>query len=246
MFPESSLSAPIGQPFIILPIVDSTNNYAMGLVHEGMASHGTAVFAQYQAAGKGQRGKQWDSEEGMNLILSIILQTPPSAKPFQLSALIALACRDLVLREVKSEVSVKWPNDIYWRDRKAAGILIENKFQGPEWKWCIAGIGMNLNQVSFDPSLKNPVSLKQVTGRDFDCLQMARDLCEMISFRYQKFDPAILLSEYNECLYKKNEMVTLQHDGQTLQTIIRGVNEKGELLTSDITERTFDQAVWLG
>lgn len=245
MFPESPLLPSIGQPFIILPQVDSTNNYAMGLVHEGMATHGTAVFTHFQTAGKGQRGKSWNSQPGQNLMITFILRPPIDAKPFHLSAMVALACRDLVLNYTKSEVSVKWPNDIYWRDRKTAGILVENKFQGTNWSWCIAGIGMNINQTAFDPAIKNPASLKQVCGKDLNTIEIAHELCKILQDKFQSFHPSSLLQEYNESLYKKGQLVTLQAASGTFQTIIRGVNSAGELVTEDEVERKFDQAIWI-
>ena len=245
MFPESPLLPSIGQPFIILPQVDSTNNYAMGLAHEGMATHGTAVFTHHQTAGKGQRGKSWTSAPGQNLMITFILRPPVAARPFHLSAMIALACRDLILNYAKSEVSVKWPNDIYWRDRKTAGILVENKFQASSWNWCIAGIGMNLNQIEFDPGIKNPVSLKQICGRDFETISLAGELCRILEQRYQAFEPAGLLEEYNNSLYKKDQQVMLQSGSNTYLTTIRGVNNAGELITEDEIQRKFDQAVWI-
>ena len=71
--PPSSVNSPIGQPFLVLDKVDSTNNYAMGLVHAGLAKHGQACFAHHQFAGKGQRGKEWNSPEGENITMSVVL-----------------------------------------------------------------------------------------------------------------------------------------------------------------------------
>ena len=121
----SSLN-PIGLPFIELPAVDSTNNYAMGLVREGMAQHGTAVFAHEQTRGKGQRNKQWLSGNRDNIALSLILNPGRilNTEVFILSMAAANAAFQLINRYIPEELSIKWPNDIYWRDRKAAGILI--------------------------------------------------------------------------------------------------------------------------
>ena len=72
------------------------------------------------------------------------------------------------------ETSIKWPNDIYWRDRKAGGILIENILQGKKWKFAIVGIGININQTLFPASLPNPVSLKQITGKTFNVVELGK------------------------------------------------------------------------
>lgn len=242
---QTSPIPPIGQPFIKLAQVDSTNNYAMGLVHEGMATHGTVVFARHQSAGKGQRGKTWISEPGQNITLSLILTPPPGLKPFLLSSMIALSCREFVDAYAKSEVYVKWPNDIYWRDRKAGGILIENLVTGIESKWSVAGIGLNINQVSFPDETNRPVSLKQITGKSFDPEELAIALCSVIDKRFNSYDPSSILAEYNEHLLFKDQKVKLKSGQVTFETIIKGVNESGELITQDVCERTFREVTWL-
>ena len=146
----SSLN-PIGTPFIELHTVDSTNNYAMGLVHAGMAQHGTAVFAHEQTKGRGQRNKAWVSEPGANIALSVIFQPPAfsTSQLFMISKLVATAVLNFFNSYATTDTSIKWPNDIYWRDRKAGGILIENMVNGSTWNWAVVGIGININQVNF-------------------------------------------------------------------------------------------------
>lgn len=243
--PQTSPLPPIGQPFIKLAQVDSTNNYAMGLIHEGMATHGTAVFAWHQLAGRGQRGKTWISEPGQNITLSLILTPPPGLKPFILSAIIALSCREFIESYAKSEVYVKWPNDIYWRDRKAGGILIENLVSGIESKWSVAGMGININQVSFPDETNRPVSLKQITGKSFDPELLSKELCSIIDKRFNSYEPSSILAEYNENLLFKGQKVKLKSGQVTFETIIKGVNESGELVTCDVCERTFREVTWV-
>ena len=125
-----SSSNRIGSPFIELPTVDSTNNYAMGLVHAGMAQHGTAVFTHDQTKGRGQRSKNWNSEAKSNIAISVIIE-PKELSPsqaFMLSKAIAVGTLYFFDSYAQTDVKIKWPNDIYWRDRKAGGILIENVF----------------------------------------------------------------------------------------------------------------------
>lgn len=245
MLPETSSQPSIGQPFIHLAQVDSTNNYAMGLAHEGLATHGTAIFANHQTSGKGQRGKTWNSSPGQNIILSLILQPLPGYSPFTLSALLAISCRKFVQHYAKSEVTVKWPNDIYWRDRKAGGILIENIFRNDKWQWCIAGMGININQVQFSPDLKNPVSLKQITGAEMDTADLARELCQTIDSNLRLLSPEQILQEYNSLLFKKGEQVRLRSSGGEFLTIIDHVTSDGILVTRDNSlERKFSTAEW--
>ena len=119
---------PIGEPFIELSEVDSSNNYAMQQVQAQMAAHGFTCFAHFQKAGKGQRGKEWITERGQNILMSCVVE--PSFlsidNQFILNAAVALACFDLFNLYAIDKTSIKWPNDIYWEDRKAGGILVEN------------------------------------------------------------------------------------------------------------------------
>ncbi|MBC7889898.1 MAG: biotin--[acetyl-CoA-carboxylase] ligase [Ferruginibacter sp.] len=234
-----------GPSFVILKQVDSTNNYAMAKVHAGMAKHGNAWFSNHQTQGKGQRGKAWLTGEGQNIALSVVLNPKllNITHPFQLSTTIALALFDLFSRYAGDETSIKWPNDIYWRDRKAGGILIENKFSGLNWKWAVAGIGVNINQTLFDKELINPVSLMQITGKNFDPVELAKELQGLILKRTSEFltkSYEIILGEYNQHLYKIHEPVRLKKDNMIFETVIRGVSPRGQLQTSDKIERSFE------
>lgn len=209
----------------------------MALVHEGMASHGTAVFAHTQTAGKGQRGKQWITDPGANIILSVLVDASPirHLPSFTLSAAAALAARDLFTRYALHDTSIKWPNDIYWRDRKAAGILIENAYRGKEWQWAVIGIGLNVNQVRFPDLPRPPVSLKQITGRTFDAVTLARELCALLEERWQALlregaDPTF--TRYQEHLLGMGQHVRLQREGIAFETEVLGVLPDGRLRTN--------------
>ncbi len=231
--------------FSILDSVDSTNNYAMAKIHAGMAKHGMAWFAYDQQAGKGQFGKNWESKAGQNITLSIAI-TPAavfSRNQFYFNAVVAIACLEFFKKYAGDETSIKWPNDIYWRDRKAGGILIENKIMGKSWKWAVIGIGININQVSFSKNLENAVSLKQITGETFDPVLLAKELTELVLTGINMVSiihlPAILL-KYNEQLYKKDQKVFLKKDNVVFETCIKEVNGSGQLITFDSLERQFN------
>jgi BirA family transcriptional regulator, biotin operon repressor / biotin---[acetyl-CoA-carboxylase] ligase len=237
-------AGPIGHPFIILSQVDSTNNYAMRQIQAGLATHGITWFAQEQTAGKGQRGKSWLTTPNQNIMLSTVIQ--PRLLPgqqFGLSATVALACYDFYKNYAGDETRIKWPNDLYWRDRKAGGILIENVFRGADWLFAVVGIGININQVQFDPLLPNPVSLKQITGKDFDTVELAAALCNALQKRFQTLISGgidVILKEYQQVLYKVHEPVTLKKGSILFETTIQGVSDTGRLLTKDVIEREFD------
>ena len=235
----------IGNTFTILESVDSTNNYAMAKVHAGLAKHGNAYFTGHQTAGKGQRGKHWASSKGENIALSCILQPFMLSleNHFQLSMAVALACYDLINHYTMSETSIKWPNDIYWRDRKAGGILIENNIQGEQWIFAVAGIGLNINQTLFPEELRNPVSLKQITGRTFDIVEMAKELCNHLQKRFETLSSKSmpkLLSDYNSILYKKGQIVRLAYKNAICETVIKGVNEEGQLIATGPVDNIFN------
>ncbi len=231
--------------FYLLNSVDSTNNYAMAKVHAGMASHGMAWFANEQTQGKGQRSKGWQAEPGKNIILSIVLKPPPifRAQPFYLSSLIAIACAEFLQQNSAQNISIKWPNDLYWRDRKAGGILIENVFAGDQWKWAIVGIGINVNQTQFGEGLLHPVSLQEIAGRLMNPELLARQLHQYILEKVKgstEENIKLLRAAYNERLFKKGQEVRLKKDSAVFQTTIMRVNEAGQLVTLDTMERIFD------
>lgn len=238
--------------FTILSTVDSTNNYAMAKVHEGMAKHGDAFFALEQTAGKGQRGKQWLAADGQNIILSIVVEPfqLKTAQQFFLSAAVALGCYDFFSGYAGDETKIKWPNDIYWRDRKAGGVLIETINRGNDWKYVVIGIGLNINQASFDESLKKAVSLKQITGKENDVIALAKELQFFVLKRIEQIYSTLfndLLNEYNQYLFKLNETVKLRKNNIVFETTILGVNAEGKLITKDALERelNFDSVEWV-
>ena len=231
--------------FTILDTVDSTNNYAMAKVRAGLAKHGNAWFSYIQTAGNGQRGNTWQTSESVNIALSVVfeIQILNSAQQFQLSVAVALGCYDFFNKYAGDETAIKWPNDIYWRDRKAGGVLIENVFHGKGWKYAVVGIGININQSVFDNNLKNPVSLKQITGKTFNVVELAKELHQIILKRYDqlKNEPfTILFKEYSQHLFGLNQLVKLKKDNSIFETTIKGVSEHGQLITQDTTERFFN------
>jgi BirA family biotin operon repressor/biotin-[acetyl-CoA-carboxylase] ligase len=212
-----------------------------------------------QTQGKGQRGKQWKGGNGENIAISIVIA--PSvlgiSQQFALSAAVAVGTHQFFSSYAGEETSIKWPNDIYWRDRKAAGILIENVIgqqrvgsEAAYWKNAVAGIGANINQTQFDLSLNNPVSLKQITGKQFDCSTLAKQLHQSV---IAKVDEVLsgnfteIYIYYNEHLYKKNNRVILRKNTIEFETLIQSVSTTGQLLTTDIIDNqfTFGEVEWV-
>ena len=231
-----------------LESVDSTNNYAMAKVHAGLAKHGAAWFAHRQFAGKGQRGKGWDSAPGMNVILSLVVEPSlfPPLTPFLLTQLFSNCIAGIWDGFTNGETSIKWPNDIYWRDRKAGGILIENVFRGDAWLFAVCGIGLNINQTEFAATSGRPVSLRQVTGREHDPLAIARSISGSFYNKLNEFEPTDVRREYNERLFAKRMAVQLRRKDELITTIIDHVDENGRLHTTNPNHKfNFGEIEWL-
>ena len=183
----------MGEPLIELPLVDSTNIYAMAQIKAGLAKSGSCYTADFQTNGKGQHGRVWESSKGQNLLCSYILElntldalknwTPTDQIGF--SAAIALGARAFFAAFAGSETKIKKPNDIYFRDRKAGGLLIENLVRGKEWTWTVIGIGMNINQSSFSSAATNPISLQEITKQSWDLKTMQQHLTDALNMAIQ-------------------------------------------------------------
>lgn len=184
----------LGAPLIELSTIDSTNIYAMAQIKAGLAKSGSCYTADFQTNGKGQHGRVWESSKGQNLLCSYILElntldalknwTPADQIGF--SAAIALGARAFFAAFAGSETKIKKPNDIYFSDRKAGGILIENLVRGQEWTWTVIGIGMNINQTEFSPAAlnsvsSNPISLQEITNQSWDIKKMQQHLSEALN-----------------------------------------------------------------
>ncbi|UAY54054.1 biotin--[acetyl-CoA-carboxylase] ligase [Arachidicoccus terrestris] len=224
----------IGNPLTILDEVESSNNYATRLALQGLAHHGHGILARYQSAGKGQRGKTWQGAAGQNIALSVVLDMHgvPLTRNFELSMAIALGVYDFFSHFAGEDTRIKWPNDIYWRDRKAVGILIENTIKGQNWIWAVAGMGINMNQTAFEGEMETKaVSLRQITGQNFDIEPGARLLCTYLEARYQQFlrDPEALMDQYNSVLFRKNETTTLCYLGDDYNCRVLAVDAQGRL-----------------
>ncbi|HET9055853.1 MAG TPA: biotin--[acetyl-CoA-carboxylase] ligase [Chitinophagaceae bacterium] len=247
-----------------LSSVDSTNNYAMQQIRTGLAKHGMAWFAHEQYAGKGQRNKQWSAAPGENITMSIVLEPTflSVGEQFQLSAAIALGTFDFFSKYAGDETKIKWPNDIYWRDRKAGGILIENviglkpesandktektnkdKQQAITHKYTIAGIGININQTKFSESLLNPVSLKQITGKSFDAFELAGELYQCILERFKQLRNSgfkQIYEAYSSHLYKIHQTSKFKKSNRVFEATVKSVTLRGKLVLQHSIEEEYD------
>ncbi len=186
---------------------DSTNTQLQNDRHN--LENLTVYAAYFQTAGRGQRGNRWESKRGENLTFSILFKPEDIAAKdqFVISEAVALGIVDY-LAEKGVECRIKWPNDIYYKDLKISGILIENGISCDKLAYSIAGIGININQEKFDSSAPNPTSLKLLTGKEYD---IRRELPNIVSSIAERYVKAIsgkaqeLENDYLTFLYRRGE-----------------------------------------
>jgi len=198
----------------------------MALIHEGLAVDGLTIMARHQLAGRGQRGRQWHGEPGQSLMMSLILRPFPVnlSRQFLFSASVALGLLEVCQSFQADGWAIKWPNDLYWNDRKAAGILIENSIQGRKWNWAVVGIGLNLNQTEFPAGLVHAVSVRQVTGMEYSPKEVAGSLAYSIRKHLDmiKTDADTIIEAYNRNLYKSGKAALLSKQGRSFEARILG------------------------
>ncbi|MFA5818944.1 MAG: biotin--[acetyl-CoA-carboxylase] ligase [Bacteroidales bacterium] len=200
----------IGSKLFFFDNLPSTNTHAAHLLKSSDLPEGAIVYTNYQSAGRGQMGNKWESEEGKNLLISIVL-FPSMINPadqFLISMTVSLGICDFLKRYI-SVCAIKWPNDIYVNNDKIAGILIENSIMGDQIENTIAGIGLNINQEKFLSNAPNPVSLSLLTGSSYDLATCLNQLASDLDKRYKQLISehfAEIKHEYVSRLYRLNEL----------------------------------------
>lgn len=223
------------QPRIIrLEETTSTNNYLRGLVGKESLPEGSIVVTEYQTAGRGQVGNTWESEPGKNLMFSVILYPDflPANRQFLISQIAALSVKEALDAYVDG-ITVKWPNDIYWHDQKICGMLIENDLTGHSLYCSVIGIGININQREFLSDALNPVSLVQITGREYDREEILNSFLKRLYDRYlgllQEKEEEIRCA-YMAALYRGNGFHLYRDEQGVFRACIQGIEPTGHLI----------------
>ena len=217
----------------------STNALCWEMNREETLPEGFVLHTDFQTAGKGQPGNIWESAKGKNLLFSVVLHPFHilMEEVFLISQLVSVAIKN-TLDESCSNISIKWPNDIYWNDKKLAGILIENSLQGNKIKTVVIGIGLNVNQKVFESDAPNPVSLLQITGKRQNRQQLLKQICQNILSLYKEFDRDMIRNEYAASLYRKDGFHSFQTEDETFLAKITKVHPDGQLeLETEIGDR---------
>lgn len=224
-------------PLIHISETNSTNNYLQTLCTQQKVEELTTVVADFQTSGRGQRGNSWESEPLKNLLFSFVLFPDflEARCQFLISQIISLAIKE-ELDTYTDDVSIKWPNDIYWKEKKICGILIENDLMGRNISQSIAGIGININQEKFHSPAPNPVSLYQITGKQYDTFEVLKNIMLRIQSYYsqlKKNDTSSIVAHYEKSLFRKEGMHRYKDaDGEFLARIVC-VEPEGRLILED-------------
>ena len=221
------------------PITASTNDDA----RDEKYREGDVVWADFQTAGRGQRGHEWHSRKGENLTFSVVLEPTfvAVAEQFSVSEVVALSLVDM-LAEYGIEAKIKWTNDIYVVDKKLVGILIEHSLAATTLRRTIVGVGINVNQTEFDASLPNPVSMAQLLGKELNAEEVLRCFLKHLQENYEELrkiknsqlstlnSQLALHNRYNALLYRKNEYHTYAlPSGEKFRAKILGTAPNGAL-----------------
>ncbi|MBR1620557.1 MAG: biotin--[Prevotella sp.] len=189
----------------------------------------TVLVAERQTAGKGCGTNSWESEPHKNLTFSIRYcpEDVEARRQFVISMQISVAIHRAMM-DFGVPTTIKWPNDIYWNDKKLAGILIENQLQGSHIRDSIIGIGLNVNQRTFLSDAPNPVSMSQILSRH---LQL-NEILQRIIFHFQNAEKDIA-AVYRSLLYRKTGMHEYSDSKGNFIAEIVGVADDGLLSLRD-------------
>lgn len=242
----------IGKNIIFLPEIHSTNSYATNLLKNVKLPEGTVIHTAHQTNGKGQRGSLWIAEHNSNVTASVILN-PAFLKlenQFSLYIISALACYDTITELLNSsqiDIKIKWPNDILLNGRKVSGILIENNIYNSQISWSVIGVGINVNQESFDGNFK-ATSLVLADGKK----RFAEDVMKLFCIHLEKHYLTLksgrldeLKNKYQEKLFGFNQWMPFEIGGKGESLFVKGIsskgliqleNKNGKILEADVKE----------
>ena len=228
-----------------LDSIDSTNIYLSNLLENNDLPNGYCIVANFQTAGRGQVGNVWESEKGQNLLFSILLKTEkiPLNEQFMLSKIVSIAIYN-VLKNNGIETKIKYPNDIFYEDKKLAGILIENKIVGNKMKNSIVGIGLNVNQLEFVENKYTAISMRNITKIIYEKKIILQSLINQIVLLLNNFEinnKDWYETEYFKHLYRNSGYFSYEANNEVFEAKIISVSPNGKLklLTNNNIEKDF-------
>ncbi len=230
-----------GARVVYFPETDSTNNQAKAAGEAG-AVHGTLFVADRQDAGKGRRGRTWESPSGTSIYMSLLLR--PQIAPSQASMLtlvMGLAVAEAIRAVADLPAQIKWPNDIVLEDakggavRKVCGILTELSTEIEAINYVVIGVGINVNQTSFDGELaRTATSLRMETGKNLHRSELIEAVLARFEIKYETFlktkDMSGLADAYNALLINGDRDVKILEPQGDYEAHAIGINSRGELV----------------
>ena len=223
--------------YVRLEQTDSTNAYLQRKQSE-CDIRNWVVSADEQTAGKGMGKNGWESEVGKNLTFSLAVDMAflPAERQFLLSEAVPLGIIEVLEELLPAEkLSIKWPNDIFYENRKLAGILINSTIKASMMDISIIGIGLNVNQMRFQAWPTHPISLKIISGKDFDLQPLLEQITERIIMKVQqlKTDPNSIEQNYLKRLFRYHIWADYEVDGRVLRLFMTGIDPFGRLQLVD-------------
>ena len=229
----------VGQNLITLKEVDSTNNFLKNILSNSKPlPEGTVIMAESQYAGRGQQQNRWHSDPGKNLTFSLLLNPAflSIADQFDLTRAVSNAVYDALKPLLGNALKIKWPNDIYYGDKKLGGMLIENLLQGSQIKQSVIGIGLNVNQEDFPPTLPHAISIKQILQADYDLRLILSEICNNIEAWYLNLKAgkiSFVRESYLNRLYWLNELHSFRANEAVFEGKIKAVKNNGLLVVEN-------------
>lgn len=232
MYKIKSTTLFIGKNLIYLPTCQSTNDEAADLLRLGKGMEGTVVITDYQTAGRGQRGNQWLAQAGENFTLSLILRPNflSASQQFHLNIAISLGIYEFFESFLDDSLKIKWPNDIFLKNQKLGGVLIENTIQRGRIESSVIGMGLNINQIEFEHP--RATSLRRLMKKEFNLHELLPDLLASLEKKYlllRNGHYGLLKTRYLQNLFRYQEKHVFARNGVPFEGMIVGVSETGQL-----------------
>lgn len=226
----------------------STNLQAVREIQDRTARDGKVIWTEEQTQGKGNGTNQWESEKGKNLTFSLLVE-PNFLKPaeqFILTQLISISLYETLSHILSPEkLFIKWPNDVYYDNKKIAGVLIQNYVKGQQINFAVIGVGLNVNQKIFLSDAPNPASIIHFTEKEMSIQPLLDEILKTFAKYYETLnDPQNrieLHEKYLKHLYLRNQWANFTDESGTFSGKITGINDYGQLhiKDSDGNKRTY-------
>lgn len=232
MYKISPKTSFVGRKLVFLPTCHSTNDTAATLLAQPNVAEGTTVVTFHQTAGRGQRGNTWEAEPGKNLTFSVILKPDflLATRQFYLNMAVSVAILHFLTDYLPESSTIKWPNDVYFQEKKLGGILIENTLKYTSLESSIIGVGLNMNQEQF--AEPKAISLKQITGEEHSLPELLADLLAHLEQQYvllRNGQTTTLRHTYLQHLYGFGRTRQFRDQNGEFTGSITGIDEYGRL-----------------